>query len=595
MQPIQLISIQHELAMAISLDYHLEPMLQKFSKTCSRRLGLSGITWYLKPRIFDSGTIRPNHDDTPELYLSVPKSERFARTIPNDQRAYWESEGRHAHRLELTDIGYCVLWRDTKAIEATVIAALAPIAERLSRGIVAIAEHEALINANNMLTETRARLEFQLHHDDLTGALNRTGLVRDLKTTLKLATGESEEAFGSILFLDLDRFKWVNDSFGHHIGDQLLLAVTQLLRLVADEQDTIARLSGDEFVMLLGPIWNSEALAAARGLQLGTRINERFNMPMQVGKHQFQISASIGVKTYQCGKDTATGVLRDADIAMYQSKRHRKNRTVLFREDMATDLNDRLLMERELRNTISAGEGFTMRYQGQQNAKGQLVGAEALVRWQHPTKGELLPKEFITMAEEVGLMWELGSWIVKQSLYDIGYALETGVPKHFKRVSINISPLQIEQRNFVPWLKECLEKFAVPAERICLELTEQGFVRQIEHISKTIRELNALGVEVAIDDFGKGYSSLAYLQEFPVSVVKIDKNFIRGVDTDNRARKLSQNILNLCHTLGLKATAEGVETLGEMAILQAQGFDQFQGFLFSKPEPLDELIARYRD
>ena len=581
--------------MAISLDYHLEPMLQKFSKTCSRRLGLSGMTWYLKPHVSQAEAIHSKPNSAPELYLSVPKSERFSKLIPGDAATYWENEGQHAHRIELNEIGFCVLWRDTKAIEAPVIAALAPIAERLSRAIVAIAEHEALVTANNMLTETRARLEFQLHHDDLTGALNRTGLVRDLKSTLHTKPNQTEDAFGSLLFLDLDRFKWVNDSFGHHVGDQLLLAVTQLLRLVADEQDVIARLSGDEFVMRLAPSWNSEALAAARGLQLGTRINERFNSPMQVGRHQFQISASIGVRTYQCGHDTATGVLRDADIAMYQSKRHRKNRTVLFRDDMATDLNDRLLLERELRDTISAGEGFKMHYQGQQNAKGQLVGAEALVRWQHPSKGELLPKEFITMAEEVGLMWELGAWIVKQSLYDIGRVLEAGIPKHFKRLSINISPLQIEQRNFVAWFQECLEKFAVPAERICLELTEQGFVRQIEHISKTIRELKALGVEVAIDDFGKGYSSLAYLQEFPVSVVKIDKNFIRGVDTDNRARKLSQNILNLCHTLGLKATAEGVETFGELAILQAQGYDQFQGFLFSKPEPLDELIARYSD
>ena len=235
-----------------------------------------------------------------------------------------------------------------------------------------------------------------------------------------------------------------------------------------------------------------------------------------------------------------------------------------------------------------------MRYQAQVNKQGDISGAEALIRWDHPAEGQLLPDRFIKLAEDIGIMRELGAWIVKQVLADFKSALDSGLPPSFERISINISPNQLEQRNFVEWLTDTLQQFGVPAERVCLELTENGFVGSVEPIIQKIRRLTELGVYVAIDDFGTGYSSLRYLQELPIDIVKIDKAFIRGVDKDARTANLSESILNLCHALNMKAVAEGIETQGEADALISQGYERLQGFLYSRPEPLDTLLARYK-
>jgi EAL domain-containing protein (putative c-di-GMP-specific phosphodiesterase class I) len=250
--------------------------------------------------------------------------------------------------------------------------------------------------------------------------------------------------------------------------------------------------------------------------------------------------------------------------------------------------------ERELRSAILQGRGFKMMYQAQVNEQGNISGAEALIRWDHPAEGQLLPDRFISLAEDIGIMRELGAWIVKQVLADFKVAMNCGLPPSFERISINISPNQLEQRNFVEWLTDTLQQFDVPAERVCLELTENGFVGNVEPIIQKIRRLTELGVHVAIDDFGKGYSSLRYLQELPIDIVKIDKAFIRGVDKDARAANLSKSILHLCHALNMKAVAEGIETQAEADALIAQGYQRLQGFLYSRPEPLEALIARYK-
>ena len=397
-----------------------------------------------------------------------------------------------------------------------------------------------------------------------------------------------------MLFLDLDRFKWVNDSFGHHIGDDLLRSIAQLLSLLTNEKGVIARLSGDEFVVLLKSSHAQREDAESAALTLGQRINQRLLSPMKAGRHQFQISASIGVRVYQSQESDGASILRDADIAMYQSKAHRNNRTVLYRPDMSEALDQKLSRERELRGAILQGQGFKMVYQAQVNTQGHISGAEALIRWEHPIEGLLLPDRFIRLAEDIGIMRELGAWIVKQVFADFKGAMAAGLPKSFERISLNISPNQLEQRDFVDWIKDTLNQFDIPPERICLELTENGFVGNVTPIIQKIKNLTQLGVHVAIDDFGKGYSSLRYLQELPIDIVKIDKAFIRGIDKDARTANLAQSILHLCHALDMKAVAEGIETQGEADALIALGYERLQGFLYSRPEPLDTLIARYK-
>ena len=591
MQPFQLISIQHELAMAIGQDRELEELLGQFSKTATRRLGLAGVSWYLYEALLSD----ENRDNFTEKslshFFSLPHVTNPVSAKPSDQlSSSWEVGGFWIYQLKLPNTGYLLLVRKSKPISDLVLAALLPIAAKLDQSIMGCIEHEALLKSNQLLIDARARLNHQLQHDDLTDTLNRQGLIAQINEQ----THKQSSCFGALLFLDLDRFKWVNDSFGHHVGDDLLRSIAQLLQLLTGDKGFIARLSGDEFVILLKSNSSHRDEAESIALDLGQRINERLTSPMKAGRHQFQISASIGVRVFNAQETNYALILRDADIAMYQSKVYRNNRTVLYRPEMSQALDQKLDKERELRSAILLGRGFKMMYQAQVNTQGDLSGAEALVRWDHPREGLLLPDRFIALAEDIGIMRELGAWIVKQVLADFNCAMNSGLPETFERISINISPNQLEQRNFVEWFTDTLRQFEVPADRVCLELTENGFVGNVEPIVQKIKSLTQLGIHVAIDDFGKGYSSLRYLQELPIDIVKIDKAFIRGIDKDARTANLSQSILHLCHALDMKAVAEGIETQGEADALIAQGYERLQGFLYSRPEPLDRLIARYK-
>ncbi|MDG0980815.1 MAG: EAL domain-containing protein [Halieaceae bacterium] len=591
MQPFQLISIQHELAMAIGQDRELDELLSHFSKTAVRRLGLAGVSWYLYDTLMSNDSEENPCRTTLTHLFSLPHVTNPVVAKPSDQpSASWKTNGFWFYQLQLPKAGYLLLVRKSKPMSDSVLAALLPIAEKLAQSIIGCIEHEALLRSNQLLIEARQRLNHQLQYDELTGALNRNGLLAQLDQH----TNSQTASFGALLFLDLDRFKWVNDSFGHHVGDDLLRSMAQLLLLLANDKGLIARLSGDEFVILLKSTSAKRADVESIALKLGHQINTRLVSPMKAGRHQFQISASIGVRVFNTKETHPAIILRDADIAMYQSKVHRNNRTVLYRREMSVALDQKLDKERELRSAILQGQGFKMMYQAQVNNHGDISGAEALIRWEHPSEGELLPDRFVNLAEEMGIICELGAWVVKEVLTDFRTAINNGLPVSFERISINISPNQLEQRNFVEWFDNTLHQFDVPAERVCIELTENGFVGSVDPIIQKIKSLNELGVHVAIDDFGKGYSSLRYLQELPINIVKIDKAFIRGIDKDARAANLSQSILQLCQALDMKAVAEGIETQGEADALIAQGYERLQGFLFSKPEPLETLLARYK-
>lgn len=579
--------------MAIGQDLVLEELLSQFSKTAIRRLGLVGVSWYLNDSLWinEEGSNDRVDDDTASHFFSVPHIATPLSIQPSDQ-AYtsWQSTHAIIYQLRLPKTGYLIFSRKTQPLSEQVLAALLPISTKLAQSIIGCIEHNALLQSNRLLREARKRLNHQLQHDDLTGTLNRQGLLTQLSHEITRKT----DSHGALLFLDLDRFKWVNDSFGHHIGDELLRSIAQLLSLLVHRNGYIARLSGDEFVILLSATHAASDQAEANALNLGHKINRRFSSPMNVGRHQFQVSASIGVRVFDSTENDHAAILREADIAMYQSKIHRNNRTVLYRPSMSAALDQKLDKERELRNAILQGKGFKMVYQAQVNPEGAITGAEALIRWDHPSEGEVLPDRFITLAEDIGVMRELGAWVVKTVLADFAAASRQGLPPSFERVSINISPQQLEQRDFVEWIENTLKQFEVPPKRVCLELTENGFVGNVEPMIEKIKRLTAMGFHVAIDDFGKGYSSLRYLQELPIDIVKIDKAFIRNVDRDERTANLAESILHLCGALNMRAVAEGIETQAEADTLYKQGYQRLQGFLFSIPEPLHTLVARYK-
>ena len=585
MQPIQLISIQHELAMAISLDYHLEPMLQKFSKTCSRRLGLSGITWYLKPEVSDPDAIHSNQEGEPELYLSVPKSERFSKTIPSATETYWESEGRHAHRIELKEIGFCVLWRETKPIEAPVIAALEPIAERLSRAIVAIAEHEALVTANNMLTETRARLEFQLHHDDLTGALNRTGLVRDLENTLRAEPTQNEDTFGSLLFLDLDRFKLVNDTLGHDAGDLLLKVVAERLQGCVRQGDIVSRFGGDEFTIVLNRVKSYSVVES-----VATKIHQTLSRPFVFLGKEMHVSTSVGIAMYPNDGEDIGVLLKNADIAMYRAK-EKGDRYEFYEQKMEADIARRLGMENDLRGALERNE-MALFYQPQEDLKtGELIGMEALVRWRHPVRGLVSPLEFSALAEETGQILELGQWVMRTACMQLKAWQEKGYQP--VRMAVNLAGRQLESGQIIDEIAQVLEETGISGDQLELEITESTIMEHAEEVIVTLEKIKEMGVMLAVDDFGTGYSSLSYLKRFPIDMLKIDRAFVSDITSDKVDADIVTTIITLAHSLGVKVIAEGVETDLQKEFLTREGCDYMQGYLLGKPVPADEFEALF--
>ena len=441
------------------------------------------------------------------------------------------------------------------------------------------------LQTRNERRQAQETIRYQALYDELTDLPNRRLLLERLAQ--EMSRSKRHGHMGAVLFLDLDHFKKINDSLGHRVGDTVLQAVAKRIRRRLRQEDIASRLGGDEFVVLIPEVGDSPDLAAANTEYLALELRELFREPFIVDDHRLHLSASVGIALFPMEHEDPEDLLQQADVAMYSAKELGRDNIQLFLPSMQAAVDRRLEIERDLRRAIGGGE-LELYYQPQVLACGRIVGAEALVRWNHPTRGMVSPADFIGIAEETGLIYQLGDWVLRRACEQLAY-LGRDSELH---VSVNISPKQFREADFVARVRSILFETGVPPEMLTLEITESLVIDDIEQTVQRMRNLKTLGVSFSMDDFGTGHSSLAYLKRLPLDAIKIDQSFVRDIESDPNDAVIVETIIVMSHHLGLEAIAEGVETAGALAFLRSKGCHRFQGYLFGRPEPFDNLLLQ---
>ena len=437
------------------------------------------------------------------------------------------------------------------------------------------------ITARDMSAQKQleGELRRQAFHDALTGLSNRARFIDRLEHALVRARRTVEQV--AVIFVDLDNFKAVNDSHGHDIGDALLVEVGARMEESLREGDTLARLGGDEFALLL-----DGAIDRDHAENVAGRVVEAMRAPFAIAGIQVVIYASAGI-ALSFGGETASELLRRADLAMYTSKADGKNRITTFDPGIQSVMGSRLQLMNELQGAVERRE-FVLHYQPTVDvATGRITGAEALVRWQHPSRGLMQPLTFIPLAEESGVINELGHWVLLEACEQLAEWKRMGSPD--MTVAVNVAARQLQQPDFVDTVRGALDRFHLDRGSLTIELTESATVRDVRTTLRVLTKLKALGVRLAIDDFGTGYSSLSYLRQFPFDVLKIDKSFVDTITTSSS--RLTSAIAGIAKSLELEIVAEGVEEPDQLAVLRSLACNTAQGFLFSPPVPAGEISA----
>ena len=421
----------------------------------------------------------------------------------------------------------------------------------------------------------QVQLEHQANYDALTGLPNRNLLHDRLRQAVYAQRNARNVA---VVFIDLDHFKFVNDSLGHSTGDKLLKGMADRLRTVLREGDTVARLGGDEFVLILNEQTHEEVIF--RAMQ---RITAKVAEPIEIEGKEMYVTCSAGISLYpQDGPDVDT-LLKNADAAMYRAKEHGRNNFQFYTSEMNERVNERLALENALRRALERKE-FLLHYQQRVDMKtGAIVGAEALVRWLHPDWGLVRPARFISVAEETGIVVQLGEWVLHEACRQARAWLDEGLKPGF--VSVNLSARQFRQENLVRMVSRILEDTKLDPRHLEMELTESMVMHNVEAAIATLQGLKSLGISLSVDDFGTGYSSLSYLKDLPIDGLKIDRSFVRDIGSGSEKKEglLAAAILSLGHSLDLRVIAEGVETDAQLRFLKRHGCHEVQGFFYGEP------------
>jgi diguanylate cyclase (GGDEF)-like protein/PAS domain S-box-containing protein len=435
------------------------------------------------------------------------------------------------------------------------------------------------------ITQRKAAMD-EIHqlafYDALTGLPNRRLLLDRLSQAL--ASSQRSGKQGALLFIDLDNFKQLNDSWGHALGDLLLQQVAQRLRARVRDDDSVARLGGDEFVVMLEGLSEDAVAAGEQTRYVGEKLLSDLGLLFNLAGHEYQSTASIGAALF-CGQQTSVAeLLRCADIAMYAAKKAGRNTLCFFDPAMQAAINQRAAMQRELQSAVSRQQ-FVLHYQVQCDSAGQVLGAEVLIRWQHPERGLIPPNDFIALVEESGLIVPIGHWVLSTACAQLALWARSQATAGLS-LAVNVSAKQFSLPTFVEEIKALLAHYEINPTRLKLELTESLLLDNTEESIAKMHSLKRLGVSFSMDDFGTGYSSLSYLKRLPLDQLKIDRSFVRDVLDDPNDAVIAKTIILLGQSLGLQVIAEGVETREQLAFLVAAGCPLFQGYLFSKPLPL---------
>ncbi len=434
---------------------------------------------------------------------------------------------------------------------------------------------------------SEARIYELAYFDPLTGLPNRTSLQERLNRVLaddKICGGR-----GALLYVDLDHFKELNDAKGHHVGDMLLCEIAERLRACLYANDLVARIGGDEFVVLLDGRNESAPDLEERVEHVGKQVLVAVDQPVRIDADTFQTTASIGAVLFAGGVHDAEEVLKQADLAMYAAKGAGRGMMRFFEEAMQVEAADRLTLMSDLRQALQQDQ-LALHYQPMVDRSGRCIGAEGLLRWNHPTRGLVAAGDFIPLAERSGLMHAIDAWVLKTAC-----ATLTRWARHPRtrdlQLAINISPGEVHRLDFGDYVQAMLAESGAPANRLVLELTEHVMSDDVDTVAAVMTKLQDIGLHFALDDFGTGYSSLSRLKQLPIDTLKIDRSFVQNIETDQSGREIVQTILSIASSLRIPVVAEGVETELQAILLKRLGCDIFQGYLFGRPAPLDAFMA----
>jgi diguanylate cyclase (GGDEF)-like protein len=444
------------------------------------------------------------------------------------------------------------------------------------------------INVFIELEHARRMERYRANHDVLTNLPNRQ-MFRDICNKSLAAARRSKQSV-SIMFLDLNRFKIVNDTLGHDVGDLLLQEVSERLASCVRDSDTVARMGGDEFIILLQNFRHAEDLARVAG-----KIHEKLDPPYILKGHELYMSSSIGISIYPADGSDYQSLMKNADTAMYHAKRDGKNNFYYYDRKMNVDAEDRLLLENNLRKALGKDE-FLLHYQPQVDMKtGKIIGAEALARWTHPDLGHINPAKFIPIAEDSGQIVPIGEWVLRTACMQKKAWIDAGFSPVL--LAVNFSARQFKEQNLLKLISNVLKETGLDASYLELELTEGSTMDDVEYSIEIMSALRELGVRISIDDFGTGFSSLNYLKKFPINTLKIDQSFVRDIGVNFDGEAITRAIIAMAHNMNVNVIAEGVETKEQLDFLCDHGCDVAQGYLFSHPvsaEAFTELLNKGR-
>jgi diguanylate cyclase (GGDEF)-like protein/PAS domain S-box-containing protein len=442
----------------------------------------------------------------------------------------------------------------------------------------------------NDITMSKAAADEIRHlafYDPLTRLPNRRLLLNRLQQALASSTRNGRK--GALLFIDLDHFKNLNDTLGHDIGDLLLQQVAQRLESCVREGDTVARLGGDEFVVMLEDLSEQVLEAAAHAESVGEKILTTLNQPYQLATQEHHSTPSIGATLFSNHERGIEELMKQADIAMYQAKKAGRNALRFFDPQMQDAINTRATLERELRKALESRQ-FHLYYQIQVDSSHRPLGAEALIRWIHPERGVVSPAQFIPVAEETKLILPIGQWVLETACTQLKAWQQEALTRDLV-LAVNVSAQQFLQADFAAQVQAAVQHHAINPGLLKLELTESLLLENIEDTIAVMNVLNEIGVRLSLDDFGTGYSSLQYLKRLPLDQLKIDQSFVRDIATDSNDKAIVRTIIAMAHSLNLDVIAEGVETEEQQQLLLNKGCTHYQGYLFSKPVPIEQFEA----
>ncbi|RYY76369.1 MAG: bifunctional diguanylate cyclase/phosphodiesterase [Gammaproteobacteria bacterium] len=599
---LQIISIQHELAMAIGNGLDLDEMLQSFMRVSIARLDLSSANLFL----FCNEAKEPIHLSEESFsanlshYMSIPvqykgKSWAENKVLKQLANVHMQQSGfvsvtfsneRFYQSFSIPEHGV-IIFESVIEIEPIIQKSLEPIFKKLALSCYGCLAHQSLIKEMMARRNAEDLIAHQAAHDELTQLCNRRMLTENLKKSIQYC--QEKNKFGALIFIDLNQFKSINDVMGHDVGDKMLKEVANRLKGITRGKDTVARFGGDEFIILLPDLGDYEAAAELVVSRTAARILAVIEEPFVIGELHYNVSCSMGYDIFSKVSGSSCDIIKNADLAMYEAKTLRQRTALRYQPSMSEKLNLRSSYVSELKSALKNNE-FTLYYQPQYDFNHQIIGAEALLRWNNPKRMEESPDVYIPIAEDSELILAIGDWVLHESCRQLKVLQENGLPDSFKKLAINVSAKQLGQENFFESICKAIKTSGVIASQMAIEITENVLISRIHDAMMLISKLGDIGVDCAIDDFGTGYSSLSYLRRLPSSLIKIDRNFVRDIHKDAENRSIAKMIIALGENLDMNILAEGVESEEELQCLKDLGCHQYQGFYFSRPLPFDQFL-----